>query len=437
MISNRTKRRLGATVAVALTAVIVPAGVVAAHDFWLVPNALAFAAGGPLEVLGQSGTKFPASDGPTQPAQVAEARIVGASGDETIADLTVSGKSLMLRKKPPKAGQYIVAVALVSRTARTTPARLQRYIALEGAPELAAKYEQDGKYPKMDTVTQVSAKYAKVIVEVGSGGPRVFDKVLRHALEIVPLRDPLRLKMGDSVGVRLLFHGKPVASAHLRAGSAPPAAVTGDSVALAAAAARGGQVIVTGADGVATLRVTDTGLWNVRTLYAAPMAGMPEHWEAFFATIVFTVSGGSGGGDDGVMEEPKGEGVVTDSADAVAAATRFHAALAAGDSAGALALLSEDVAVLESGGVETSADYRAHHLGADIEYARALPSQRSVTGVRVRGDVAWVTATSTTQGEYRGRQVNSAGAELMVLSREAGTWKIRAIHWSSRNRRAP
>jgi uncharacterized GH25 family protein len=296
MNSNLTTRRLGPTIAVALAATLVSAGVLAAHDFWLVPNALAFAAGGPLEVLGQSGTKFPSSDGPTQPAQVAEARIVGPSSDERIGDLAVSGKSLMLRHKPAKAGQYVVGVALVSRSARTTPARLQRYIVLEGAPELAAKYEKDGTYPKMDSVTQLSAKYAKTIVEVGSNGPRAFDKVLGHALEIVPLSDPSRLKVGDSVGVRLLLHGKPVANVHLRAGSAPPAAVRGDSAALAAAAASPGQVIVTGADGVAKLRISDPGLWNVRTLYAAPMAGMPEHWEAFFATIVFSVSGGTTGG---------------------------------------------------------------------------------------------------------------------------------------------
>ena len=126
-----------------------------------------------------------------------------------------------------------------------------------------------------------------------------------------------------------------------------------------------------------------------------------------------------------------------DSADVAAVVTRFHAALAAGDSAAALALLADDVVVLESGGVETRDDYRAHHLPADIEFARALPSQRGPVRVQVRGDVAWVSGTSVTQGDFRGRQVNSAGAELMVLSREGGTWKIRAIHWSSRTRRQP
>ncbi|MGH7679846.1 MAG: YybH family protein [Gemmatimonadaceae bacterium] len=124
----------------------------------------------------------------------------------------------------------------------------------------------------------------------------------------------------------------------------------------------------------------------------------------------------------------------SDSSDVVAVVRRYQAALATGDSAAALSLLAPDAVVLESGGVETREDYRAHHLPADIAFARAVPSERSDLRVAIRGDVGWVSSTSTTRGEFRGRQINSRGAELMVLSRESDGWKIRAIHWSSRSR---
>ena len=123
-----------------------------------------------------------------------------------------------------------------------------------------------------------------------------------------------------------------------------------------------------------------------------------------------------------------------DSAAVAAVVTGFHAALARGDSAAALALLAPDVRVLESGGVETLADYRAHHLAADIEFARAVPASRGPLAVTVRGDAAWAVSTSETKGEFRGRPVSSASAELMVLARSAGGWRIQAIHWSSRRR---
>lgn len=126
----------------------------------------------------------------------------------------------------------------------------------------------------------------------------------------------------------------------------------------------------------------------------------------------------------------------SDSGDVVAVVNRYHAALAAGDSAAALALLADDAVILESGGVETRDEYRSHHLPGDIGFARAVQSQRGPVLVRVRGDVAWASSTSVTQGTYNGRAVNSTGAELMVLVRTASGWKISAIHWSSRARRA-
>ena len=163
------------------------------------------------------------------------------------------------------------------------------------------------------------------------------------------------------------------------------------------------------------------------------------------ALLVLNVLAGACGSDPGGDREPAGESPAgaradtatasRDSAAVADAVARYHRALADGDSTAALALLAEDALVLESGGVESRAEYRSHHLPADMEFARAVRSERAAGRIVVRGDVAWASSSSTTQGEFRGRPVNSSGAELMVLSREPDGWRIRAIHWSSRTRR--
>ena len=112
----------------------------------------------------------------------------------------------------------------------------------------------------------------------------------------------------------------------------------------------------------------------------------------------------------------------------------FHAALERGDSTKALALLAADVMILESGSMETLADYRAHHLPADIAFARAVKAKRAPRTVTVSGDVAYSTATSATVGTYKDKPVDALGAELIVARKVNGSWKIAAIHWSSRKR---
>jgi ketosteroid isomerase-like protein len=125
---------------------------------------------------------------------------------------------------------------------------------------------------------------------------------------------------------------------------------------------------------------------------------------------------------------------VSDSASVRSVVEQFHRALSSGDSSTALSLLSSDVLVIESGGIESRADYRAHHLPADIEFARAVKSERTTMRVSVQGDAAWVVSQSTTRGRFRDRDVNSAGAELMVLRRTRAGCRISAVHWSSRRR---
>src|SRR5687768_3651233 len=78
----------------------------------------------------------------------------------------------------------------------------------------------------------------------------------------------------------------------------------------------------------------------------------------------------------------------TDSAAVAATVASYHRALANGDSATALSLLADDAVILESGGIETRAEYRSHHLSSDIEFARSVKPVDAPLTVTVRGDVA-------------------------------------------------
>jgi len=125
---------------------------------------------------------------------------------------------------------------------------------------------------------------------------------------------------------------------------------------------------------------------------------------------------------------------LTDSAAVIATVTAFHTALAQADSTRALSLLAPDLLVLESGELETREEYAAHHLPADMAFVRAVPSKPVSRIIRIEGGTAWTAAIETAAGTFEGRKVRSQGAELMVLTKSANGWLIRAIHWSSHRR---
>jgi ketosteroid isomerase-like protein len=120
-----------------------------------------------------------------------------------------------------------------------------------------------------------------------------------------------------------------------------------------------------------------------------------------------------------------------DRADIATIVSAFHTALERGDRDGAMSLLADDAQILESGHRQTRQEYAHEHLGADIEFAKAVPNKRSAMIVRQQGDVAWASVTGRSLGEFKGKQISSETAELMVLARTEKGWRIRAIHWSS------
>ena len=140
----------------------------------------------------------------------------------------------------------------------------------------------------------------------------------------------------------------------------------------------------------------------------------------------------------GSMTLPAAAQTPTNDEASVAAAVKvFHSAYAAGDAAQVMQFIAEDALMMEGGSIETRAQYEKDHLPLDIAFEKEVQAKRTPVRVVVRGDTAWVTTSADFVGTFQSKPVDFQGLELMVLSREQGGWRIRAVHWSSRNRRPP
>jgi ketosteroid isomerase-like protein len=423
---TRPFRAAGAGIAIAAVAVTLAALPLMAHDFWLVPDAFRIAVGDILQVRGQTSSAFPSSEAAVGPERVAAAGLIDADGERAIREFARAGTSLLIRDRPASAGQKIVAITLHPVSVRESAESFRRYLELEGVPETLVRLERQGRLPA-DSVTRRYAKYAKTLVEVGAGGPRVATRRVGHPLEFVPVRDPSALQAGDTLAVVLLLEGQPVPYAKVHAGvvSMPPGAAL-DNL----AGTERHLELATDADGQVQVPLGEAGLWNLRTLHIMPAPdGSGAAWDSHWATLVFDIAEDDRRHTGPARGEPS---AFPDSAAVAAVVDRFHTALAEGDSAAVARLLAPDAIILENGGVETRGEYLSGHLRGDIAFARAVVQERARPRVVVAGDAAWAVSTSTARGEFRDRPVSSAGAELMVLRRASDGWRIVAIHWSSR-----
>jgi ketosteroid isomerase-like protein len=117
-------------------------------------------------------------------------------------------------------------------------------------------------------------------------------------------------------------------------------------------------------------------------------------------------------------------------AEVTAIVQSFYDAVQRGDSAAAMQRIAPDALFIESGKLETRAEYEANHLPADIDFERQVEGKRRPLQIKMKDETAWVVSLTDYKGTADGDPVDFVSAQLMVLTRDEGQWHIRSIHWS-------
>lgn len=110
----------------------------------------------------------------------------------------------------------------------------------------------------------------------------------------------------------------------------------------------------------------------------------------------------------------------------------FHAALREGQTDRALALLTNDLLIYETGFVERGkARYGGGRLLDDEQFAQQTRRKILQREQWQDGEHAGVTSFAEVRGDFGQRKVALEQAETMLLRRTGEGWRISHIHWSA------
>jgi uncharacterized protein (TIGR02246 family) len=134
----------------------------------------------------------------------------------------------------------------------------------------------------------------------------------------------------------------------------------------------------------------------------------------------------------------RGEGNGQDQATFVDFFKKYDQAFMAKDLEKLATFYHPDVTVYEGGGINPGwADYRDRHLGPELKAFGNLKFEHiNITARAIGPDAAYVTGEYLLDATTEAREVRSGGLATYVMIREAGVWKIRHSHTSSKRRPA-
>lgn len=261
----------------AVCATLLLAGTCLGHDFWIRPTTMRPARDALIGATLLVGDHFPGEAYPRKESGIESFTATGPDGKSTPV-VGREAKSPAGLFRCTSDGLWTLAYRGKRNHVELEPAKFEAYLKEKGLEKVSEVRVKAGQSDKPGR--EVFSRCAKSIVRVGDaapGAPSGFDRIIGQRLELVAQADPTAISAPGSLGVTLLFEGKPLAGALVIARCEQDDTLH--------ASGR------TGEDGAVTLAIARAGVWMVTAveMVKAPPEAEAD-WESLWASLTFATA---------------------------------------------------------------------------------------------------------------------------------------------------
>jgi uncharacterized GH25 family protein len=262
------------TVRASFASILLLPAAATAHEYWLLPDRFSAATAEPIAIEHRVGTGWPGEALPRSEARIVRFGIVDALGERPIGGAEGSDPAGTTELRRP--GAAFAVYRSRPSAVRLEADAFESYLREEGLEAVSARRAASGE--SASPGLEIFSRNAKALLGAPGGDPARDAPLLRRPvgldLELVPETDPRLASAGAPLVLRLLFHGKPLAGALIKAF---PQGGNERRVA--------GR---TGADGRVRLALAEPGVWLVSAVHMvdAP-ADSGARWESLWSSLTF------------------------------------------------------------------------------------------------------------------------------------------------------
>jgi hypothetical protein len=247
-----------------------------AHDLFLKLDNYFVPPNATVQIAVLNGT-FSASEGPVTPDRLLDLTIVGPVQRQAIPRTSwkPAGDSTWLTVRTGEPGTYVIGASLSPREIALSGEDFNSYLKEDGIPDVLNARTLNAELGV--AVRERYQKHVKAVLQVGDTRTEAYATVLGYPAEIVPLTNPYAARIGDTLVVRTLVGGKPIARQLVLAGSE-----------------RDGKTIEETWDrsdsaGVARFALSGAGRWYIKFIHMVPVSGDSVSYASQWATLTFQV----------------------------------------------------------------------------------------------------------------------------------------------------
>lgn len=272
---------------IALSVLLLAAMQLQAHEFWIGPVTPALTVGDTARLTLQVGEFFEGEMLGFTASQTVALRQYSAAGNKDLRPLLPLRSVLPAFTLPlTTAGTHLVAFDSQPNMITLSADRFHAYLHDEGLDFIKTQREVSGMAEKpgreryrrfVKTLLRVSAAPNTVEQSSLAAPDMTYATLVGQRLEILPLTDPLAMTPGDALSIRVIFEGKPLQGALLKAWHK-----------------QGNQTLIirarTSADGTASFNLPYSGAWMISAVHMVPALGTKEFdWDSLWGNLTFAL----------------------------------------------------------------------------------------------------------------------------------------------------
>ena len=254
----------------AIWTVLLVATPLLAHDTWIAPDRFTAHRGETIVLHLTSGMEFPKLDTAIKPDRVARA-VIRVGRQSSVMKPRPGEHSLDFLTRIRSSGVATIGVELQPKSIELTPPQVTEYLDEIGADADLRRAWNDRPEPKR--WREIYTKHAKSFVRVDNPDDS-WKEPLGLGLEFLPLVDPTSLHAGDTLPVRLIESGKPLADF---------------SVGVVGEADSHGTILKTDSNGRVNVPLPRAGRYMLRATHLRPAQGADADWISEFTTLTVNV----------------------------------------------------------------------------------------------------------------------------------------------------
>ena len=257
-----------------------------AHEFWIAPVTTPLMAGSSARLSLRVGEQFTGELVGWSKAQTAGLRLVSTAGVQDISAQVPATAVADLPIVLSAPGNYLVGFESQPSTISLSADSFHAYLHDEGLDfiktqrEAAGQAKQPGRERYRRYVKTLLAVQGAQAEQAGVNAAAVHSQTLGQRLELVPANNPLAMAPGEALSVQVLFEGRPLQGALLKAWHKSGGEASQTTIIRA----------TTNAQGITTVNLPYPGAWMVSVVHMVRVTGVKDvDWDSLWGNLSFVV----------------------------------------------------------------------------------------------------------------------------------------------------